>query len=138
MTAAAHPKVLSISSIQEDHQTLQTSLASCRCELVVAADVSGGLALLEDVCVVVCERDLLDGTWVEMLQHLQVRPNPPLLIVASRFADERLWAAALNLGAWDVLAKPFIPGEASRSIQLALQQFQARALQPDPQIRGRF
>jgi DNA-binding response OmpR family regulator len=33
--------------------------------------------------------------------------DPPLLIVSSRLADEHLWAEALNLGVFDVLAKPF-------------------------------
>jgi hypothetical protein len=34
-------------------------------------------------------------------------PHHPLLIVASRLADEYLWAEVLNLGGHDVLAKPF-------------------------------
>jgi DNA-binding response OmpR family regulator len=39
--------------------------------------------------------------------------------VTSRHADDRLWAEALNLGAWDVLAKPFDPGEVVRVVNLA-------------------
>jgi len=34
-------------------------------------------------------------------------------------ADEQLWAEALNLGAWDVLAKPFVRSEVIRSVKLA-------------------
>jgi len=41
---------------------------------------------------------------------------PPLLIVASRLADERLWAEVLNLGGYDVLLKPFEPAELRRVI----------------------
>jgi DNA-binding response OmpR family regulator len=33
--------------------------------------------------------------------------SPPLIIVTSQFADECLWAEVLNLGGYDVLAKPF-------------------------------
>jgi Protein of unknown function (DUF2934) len=33
--------------------------------------------------------------------------NPPPLIVADCLADERLWAEVLNLGGYDLLAKPF-------------------------------
>jgi len=36
--------------------------------------------------------------------------------VTSRLADERLWAEALNLGAYDVLAKPFDSTEAMRVV----------------------
>ena len=42
-----------------------------------------------------------------------------LMIVTSRLADERLWAEALNLGAYDVLAKPFDRTEAMRVVAAA-------------------
>ena len=53
--------------------------------------------------------------------HLELRtlPDPPFLIVASRLADERLWAEALNLGAYDVLAKPFDSTEVTRIVGMA-------------------
>jgi len=57
--------------------------------------------------VVVCERDLQPGSWKEVLDQVTILPDPPALIVTSRLADERLWAEALRLGAYDVLAKPF-------------------------------
>jgi len=41
------------------------------------------------------------------------------LIVTSRLADECLWAEALNIGAYDVLAKPFDRNEVRRSESLA-------------------
>jgi len=44
--------------------------------------------------------------------------RPPLLIVTSRLADERLWAEVLNLGAHDVLAKPFNAEEVVRVLDL--------------------
>jgi len=40
-------------------------------------------------------------------------------MVASRFADERFWAEALNLGAYDVLAKPFDAEEVNRTLTSA-------------------
>jgi len=64
--------------------------------------------------VVISERDLLPGTWREILQHTLLLPVPPLLIVTSRFADDWLWVEALNLGAFDVLAKPFETDEVIR------------------------
>jgi DNA-binding response OmpR family regulator len=54
-----------------------------------------------------------------MLDHAGCLPNPPLLIVTSRLADERLWAEALNLGAYDVLAKPFDKREVIRTVTAA-------------------
>jgi DNA-binding response OmpR family regulator len=72
-----------------------------------------------DVSVILCERDLMPGTWIDILKHIQPTPHPPYLIVTSKFADERLWLEALNLGAWDVLAKPFDRSEVIRTVKLA-------------------
>lgn len=55
------------------------------------------------VAVVVCERDLPDGTWKVVLDELAQTPGAPLLIVASHLADNALWAEVLNMGGYDVL-----------------------------------
>ena len=57
--------------------------------------------------VVITERDLPPGDWKDALSALQQLPRQPLLIVTSRLADEELWSEVLNLGAHNVLAKPF-------------------------------
>jgi len=54
-----------------------------------------------------------------VLEHLNALPKAPSLIVSSTLADEHLWAEVLNLGAWDVLAKPFDRFEVIRSVKLA-------------------
>jgi DNA-binding response OmpR family regulator len=61
-----------------------------------------------------------------MLEHISLLPVSPLLIVSSRLADERLWAEALNLGAWDVLAKPFVAEETIRIVSVARQHWRDR------------
>jgi DNA-binding NtrC family response regulator len=53
---------------------------------------------------------------LDVIHHVQ---DAPALIVTCRLADERLWAEALNLGAYDVLAKPFDRDEVLRSVSLA-------------------
>ena len=67
---------------------------------------------------VICERDLMPGTWIDLMKHLQSMPHPPYLIVTSKFADEHVWVEALNLGAWDVLAKPFNRSDVNRTVKL--------------------
>jgi DNA-binding response OmpR family regulator len=61
-----------------------------------------------------------------MLERISLLSDPPLFIVTSRLADERLWAEALNLGAWDVLAKPFESDEVIRIVTIATQHWQDR------------
>jgi DNA-binding response OmpR family regulator len=113
--------ILSVSPFACDHQSVQAGAAACSCRVALANNLSEALLrLIElDIGVVVCERELLPGTWLDVLQRLHERPSPPLLIVTSRLADDRFWAEALNLGAWDVVVKPFIAVEIARSIEQA-------------------
>ncbi len=68
-----------------------------------------------DISVVVCEERLPGGGWQDILPCL----SGEKLIVTSRAASERLWAEVLNLGGFDVLAKPWDRFEVLRSLQLA-------------------
>jgi DNA-binding response OmpR family regulator len=61
--------------------------------------------------VAICESDLPDGSWKDLLAHLADMNRPPLLIVTSRLADEVLWSEVLNLGGYNVLAKPLVETE---------------------------
>ena len=68
---------------------------------------------------VVCDSDSTPQAWKQLLRVYAHSAAAPLVIVASRLADERLWAEALNLGAYDVLAKPFDKVELTRAVCLA-------------------
>ena len=113
--------VLSVSPLDEDHSSLQAIVGHTKWLLLKARDLVSTLVLLQqhEVAVVLCERDLLPGTWIDVLKHVNSLPNTPSLIVTSRLADDRLWGEALNLGAWDVLAKPFDRTEVIRSVHSA-------------------
>jgi hypothetical protein len=71
------------------------------------------------VPIVLCERESTEGSWKDVLDRVGTFAVPPLLIVASRTADEYLWAEALNLGAYDVLSKPYQPSEVVRVLSMA-------------------
>lgn len=120
--------VLSVSPLDEDHSSLRDIIGDGTGGLLKARDLVGALALLQqnDIAVVLCERELLPGTYIDLLEHIIAKPNAPSLIVASRLADESLWAEALNLGAWDVLAKPFDPSEVLRSVKSGWQHWYDR------------
>ena len=73
--------------------------------------------------VVVCERDLPDGDWKDVLAIALSLPVPPPVIVTSRLADDYLWAEVLNLGGYDVLAKPLDAEELRRTMNLAWERW---------------
>jgi DNA-binding NtrC family response regulator len=76
--------------------------------------------------IVICDCDEAPGIWTAMLEEFDKSAESPYLIVTSRTADERLWAEALNRGAYDVLAKPFDPMEAERVLASAWLRWQHR------------
>ena len=114
--------VLSVSPVRNDHTTLERLLPQPQWCVYRADTVQSALKLLRTLRpgpVVVCERDMLPGLWQELLAETGSLPEPPSIVVASRLADDHLWAEALNLGAYDVLAKPFDVLELTRSLRLA-------------------
>jgi len=132
--------VLSISPVEDDHCALQDILR----HLQSAADPNR--TFMVKACttlratltalpthpfeLVVCESDLIPGSWKDVLEETVILPDPPPLIVTSRLADERLWAEALNLGAFDVLAKPFERTETTRVLEAALRTWSRTRKRP--------
>jgi DNA-binding NtrC family response regulator len=110
--------VLSISPDEDDHLLLEQTLVSTLYKTNSPSSVPA-LIRTHNVNVVICERDLSPGTWLEVLEELMLLPDAPPLIVTSRLADDALWIEALHRGAYDVLAKPFNHREVIRSVNLA-------------------
>lgn len=77
--------------------------------------------------IVVCDGDF---GWRQMLDRFRSLPDAPFLIVTSRLADDRLWSEALNLGAYDVLAKPFDSNEVTRVLSMAWIRWVERSATP--------
>jgi len=127
--AAENVVVLSISPTEEDHSALKrilsrpesTASTESKWTIYPAISLESALPVLREnaIPIVLSERDLAPGTWKDVLAETLNLSDPPLLIVASRLADEYLWAEALNLGAYDVLAKPFGADEVVRVFRSA-------------------
>jgi response regulator RpfG family c-di-GMP phosphodiesterase len=112
--------VLAVSSSNETLASLRAIFSHSRWRLFQARSCAEAILFLEahPIPVVISEQNLSDATWRDLLAYVVSLPNPSHLIVASRCADERLWAEALNLGAHDVLAMPFRAAEVSHSVSL--------------------
>jgi DNA-binding response OmpR family regulator len=104
---------------------LQAIIGHSKWKLFTASDLASAVSSLQEheISVLLCERDLRPDTWIDVLENIRFLPNPPSMIVASRLADDHLWAEALNLGAWDVLAKPFDHIGVIRSVKSAWQRW---------------
>ena len=122
LSAPTATRVLVVSPSEDDPAVLDQMLSTPEWSVHRAPSLLFALRQLRrdpHVSIVVCESDLRPETWKEVLENLKLLADPPLLIVASRLADEQLWAEALNLGAYDVLAKPFDALEVDRVLTAA-------------------
>lgn len=112
--------VLVISTDGEDHLSLEEIL-SANCSVHRAGGLRDGMKAARQFhpWAVICDQNLADGDWRDLLRDLQAEEQAPPLIVTSRLADDRLWAEVLNLGGYDLLMKPFRAAEVSRVVQMA-------------------
>ena len=102
--------------------------------LIEASDRLRGIRHLrhEPVHVVLADSDLPGWSWRAVLADLRQLAVPPQLVVASRTADDYLWAEVLDIGGYDVLARPLNAEELERVVVSASRQFRSGA-----QVAGR-
>ncbi len=113
--------LLAISPSQEDCHSLEKILDRDRWTVQGARSLREATALLRmGPSLILCEKDLPDGSWKDVFRAAGGLDNSPPLVVVSRHADEQLWAEVLNWGGYDVLLKPFERSEVSRVMGMAL------------------
>ncbi len=112
---------LAVSPFKKDLSFLQRMFDDANWKLFTAHTYQEGMAQLsrELIPVVLCECQLPDGNWKDVLSRLAPMLEPPRLIVVSRHADERLWTDVLSLGGFDLLATPFREVEVGYAIGTA-------------------
>ena len=117
--------VFVISSFEDDHflvrQVFEGSswrvLGFNRCRAAL------GLLSAQRPAVVMCDSELPDGNWKEILGAVVLLPNPPPLVVTCRLADERLWEEVLHLGGYDLLDKPLKKRAVFQAVKSAWRQW---------------
>src|ERR1035441_7098258 len=78
--------VLSVSPLGDDYLSLQAIVGHSKWTVFNARNLMSALALLQqyEIAVILCERDLLPGTYVDLLEHLDALTNAPSLLVTDR------------------------------------------------------
>lgn len=115
------PTALLISPSQYEHDILHALLREEAWTLHSASSLAMASSVLRKMLVtlVITAAELPVGTWKDVLVVARSLANHPKVIVTSSYADDRLWAEALNLGAYDVLEKPFNKAEVIRVLTAA-------------------
>jgi DNA-binding NtrC family response regulator len=118
--------VLFISGYPDDANRLSQMLEELPLGLVHVANLQQARRELHrcPYSVILSEAFLPDGKWVDALD-LARECEGVEVIVTDQDADARLWAEALNLGAYDVLSQPFYEPEVRRILQNACSRQEA-------------
>jgi DNA-binding NtrC family response regulator len=107
-----------VTSVKEDHAFLESLFATCSWHFDSVSTVRDGIRYLRHHSpgLLICDERLEDGDWKAVLDVVMKVACPPRMIVTSRLADEHLWVEVLNLGGYDLLAKPFDATEVVRVV----------------------
>ena len=117
-----YQRILCISALQEDHDSLRRILADPVWRITSASCSRQAIQCLcrDRVEVILCDARLPDATWRDILSQIADLTNPPALIVAGGEPDGDLRAQVRALGGCDVLAKPFLAEQVRRVVSAAL------------------
>ena len=136
--------ILVVTPDRADAEVIQSAAAEQSADTIVAQTYREalGAAAKKTIPLIFSEQGLPDGNWKDLLSRILVDPEPPRLVVMAEPSDQALWAEAISLGAYDVIAKPVDMREAEHVIAAALlmtrQTAQGRAKPTDlPAVRRR-
>ena len=109
-------RILFISGHREDARNLMRMLQNLPLELEHVGSLQQARTMLRqgEYDVILTEAKFPDGGWMDVLHLARECPQEVEVIVTDPQADARLWAEALNMGAYDLLAQPFYQPEVTR------------------------
>ena len=121
--------ILLVSPFTEDHNFFGLTFAPPHWRAHHACGYHEALTCLmrDRITVIICESQLPDGDWKDILSQAQVLSEPPRVVVTSTVASGSLWAEVLNLGGYDLLLKPFVREEVLRVAEMAAMSGQSVA-----------
>lgn len=108
--------ILVVTPHDEDHRSISAIFRRSNWTLHRASSIAETLSFLEcdEVPAILCERELPDGSWKDLLDLVACHAHPPRVVVMSALADKRLWSEMLSLGGYDLLPKPLVSSELFR------------------------
>jgi hypothetical protein len=94
-------------SNSDDYRRLHCVLRAYRWNVCHAPTICAALLVLQArvVSVIICENELPDGRWKDLLAHVRTLQRGPRLVVASRLADDALWTEV-----WGTAGMTCLPG----------------------------
>jgi len=117
-------EVLVVSSDDEVRRNLAGIVGLCGLEPVLCVTVADSRAVLTryPICVVVCEDQLADGNYRDLVEAVERSTANAPVIVVSRLGDWNEYLNAVRAGAFDYIGLPPRRGEIAWAIENALNE----------------
>lgn len=118
----AQMRVLAVTSSEQAVNELHAIFAHSRWHLDTVSSLADALNFVraETIPVVICDINLPDGSWQDMLRRLDELSDPArLIVVASHLASPRLWRDAVKAGVVDVVERPLDLNEVFGAVTFA-------------------
>ena len=122
-------RLLAVTPEDSHYRGLQSAIAGTHWNLYRSRTIVEALSAVinHQVVVIATDRELADGTWMDLIECLRACRNAPRVIVFSPVADDRLWMDVLHGGGYDLLGTPFERPEVQRTIHRAWLSWEKRA-----------
>jgi len=78
------------------------------------------LSLNKDFELLFLDAEVPGGDWQDLLEYVAISNQRCEVIVCCRVGDEKMWAEALQCGAYDLIAEPYAEQEVARVVAGAL------------------
>jgi DNA-binding NtrC family response regulator len=114
-------KLTVITQNPDDSAVLQQIAASYGWRISIVGSSDAAIALLKQqpTPVVICDRDLSDEAWRDVLAKIAALPQAVCVLLASSVIDDYLWHQVIQHNGYDVVVKPFRPEELRRAVTFA-------------------
>ena len=115
-------RLLAILPGQEDAEQLRRIAAGLGWSVSVVDTPAEAMARLqsEPVTAAICDQDLPQEDWREVMNRIAALPKSPCVLLASRVMDQYLWNEVIQCRGYDVVSKPFQSEELRRVVAFAL------------------
>jgi DNA-binding NtrC family response regulator len=120
--------LLLISHQESDRKTLESMLSETRWKLWSTGSFAAALERLKAtrIPIVLCDRDLPQTDWHQLLAAVLSLPSPASVILLSSDGDSSLWRSVIEHGGFDVLTRPLRKSDLIQTLDCAFRLWSQR------------
>lgn len=114
-------RVVAITESAADGRTLRAIGTDAGWAVTVVPTAGAAAAVLDGQPpqIVICDRDLPDENWRDVMARFAPLPQVACVLLASTVSDEYLWDEVIQFRGYDVVVKPFDADQLRRTVKFA-------------------